>query len=100
MNLRPLLNSEETLNRKRGYGLKNTLNSEGTKKRKWRKERHVNTSQEREKRVRVPDNSMKLFCVFFELSGVLYLYRDSVTVLAKITTTITLVDNIKMKFIH
>jgi len=43
---------------------------------------------------------MKLFGVFFELSGVLYLYRDSVTVLAKIMTTITLVDKIKMKFIH
>lgn len=51
-------------------------------------------------RERVPDNSMKLFGVFFELSGVLYLYRDSVTVLAKIATTITLMDKIKMEFIH
>jgi len=33
---------------------------------------------------------MKLFGVFFQLSEVLYLYRDSVTVLAKIATTITL----------
>jgi len=32
---------------------------------------------------------MKLFGVIFELSGVLYLYRDSVTVLAKIATTVT-----------
>jgi len=32
MNLRPLLNSEETLNRKMDYGLKNTFNSEGTEK--------------------------------------------------------------------
>jgi len=36
----------------------------------------------------------------FELSGVLYLYRDSVTVLAQIATTITLMDKIKMEFIH
>jgi len=43
---------------------------------------------------------MKLFGVFFELSGVLYLYRDSVTVLAKIVTTVTLMDKLKMKFIH
>jgi len=43
---------------------------------------------------------MKLFGVFFELSGVLYLYRDSVTVLSKIATTITLMNKIKMKFIH
>jgi len=43
---------------------------------------------------------MKLFGVFFELSGVLYLYKDSVTVLAKIVTTITLMDKIKMEFIH
>jgi len=41
---------------------------------------------------------MKLFGLFFELSGVLYLYRDSVTVLEKIVTTITLMDKIKMKF--
>ena len=60
----------------------------------------VNTSQEREKRERVPDNSMKLFGVFFELSGVLYLYRDYVTVLAKIATTVTPMDKIKMEFIH
>ena len=38
--------------------------------------------------------------VFFELSGVLYLYRDFVTVLAKIVITITLMDKIKMEFIH
>jgi len=43
---------------------------------------------------------MKLFSVIFELSGVLYLYRDSVTVLAKIATTVTVMDKIKMKFIH
>jgi len=43
---------------------------------------------------------MKLFGVFFELSGVLYLYRDFVPVLAKIATTITLMDKIKMEFIH
>jgi len=43
---------------------------------------------------------MKLFGVFFELSGVLYLYRDSVTVLAKIATTVTLMDKLKKKFIH
>jgi len=40
-----------------------------------------------------------LVCIF-ELSGVLYLYRDSVTVLAKIATTVTLMDKIKMEFIH
>jgi hypothetical protein len=33
--------------------------------------------------------------VIFELSGVLYLYRDFVTVLAKIATTVTLMDKIK-----
>jgi len=38
---------------------------------------------------------MKLFGVLFELSGVLYLYRDSVTVLVKIATTVTLMDKIK-----
>jgi len=54
----------------------------------------------REKRERVPDNSIKLFGVFVELSGVLYLYRDYVTVLAKIATTVTLMDNIKLEFIH
>ena len=59
-----------------------------------------NTSQERDKRERVRDNSIKLFGVFFEPSGVLYLYRDSVTVLTKIATTITLMDKIKMEFIH
>jgi len=43
---------------------------------------------------------MKLFGVIFELSGVLYLYRDFVTVLAKIVAAVTLIDKIKMKFIH
>jgi len=43
---------------------------------------------------------MKLFDMFFELSGVLYLYRDFVTVLAKTATTVTLIDKIKMEFIH
>jgi len=54
----------------------------------------------RERRERVPDNSMKLFGVFVELSGVLYLYRDSVIVLAKIATTVALMDKIKIEFIH
>jgi len=82
------------------YGLKNTFNSEETEKRRWREETLVNTSQEREKRERVPDNSMKLFGVFFELSGVIYLYRDSVIVLAKIARAVTLIDKIKIEFIH
>jgi len=43
---------------------------------------------------------MKLFGVFFELSGVLYLYRDSVTVVVKIVTAITLMDKTKMEHIH
>ena len=43
---------------------------------------------------------MKLFGVCFELSGVLYLYRDFVTVFAKIATAVTLMDKIKMRFIH
>jgi len=43
---------------------------------------------------------MKLFGVIFELSEVLYLYRNSVTVLAKIVTAVTLMDKIKMKLIH
>jgi len=43
---------------------------------------------------------MKLFGVFFELSGVLYLYRDFVTVLAKIATAVTLLNKIKMELIH
>jgi len=43
---------------------------------------------------------MKLFDVIFELSGVLYLYRDFVTVLAKIATPVTLMDKIKIEFIH
>ena len=95
-----ILNFEGTSNRKRDYGLKNTLNSEGTKKMRWRKEILINTSQEREKRERVPDNSMKLFVVFFELSGVLYLYRDFVTIIAKISIAVTLIDKIKMEFLH
>jgi hypothetical protein len=33
--------------------------------------------------------------VFFELSGVLYLYRDFVTVLTKIAATVTLMDKTK-----
>jgi len=43
---------------------------------------------------------MKLFDVFFELSGFLYLYRDFVTILTKIATAVTLMDKIKMKFIR
>jgi len=43
---------------------------------------------------------MKLFGVFSELSEVLYLYKKFVTVLAKIATTVTLMDKIKMKFIR
>jgi len=43
---------------------------------------------------------MKLFDVLFEVSGVLHLYRDFVFVLAKIATTVTLMDKIKMEFIH
>jgi len=43
---------------------------------------------------------MKLFGVFFKLSGFIYLYRDSVTILVKIATTVTLIDKIKMEFIH
>jgi len=43
---------------------------------------------------------MKLFGVFFELSGVIYLYRDSVIVLAKIARAVTLIDKIKIEFIH
>jgi len=38
---------------------------------------------------------MKLFGVFFELSGVLYLCRDFVTVLVKIAAIVTLMDKIK-----
>jgi len=64
-----------------------------------RRKTHRHKSR-KEKRERFPDNSMKLFGVFFELSGVLCLYRDSVTVLAKIATTVTLMDKIKMEFIH
>jgi len=58
------------------------------------------TRQEREKRERVSDNSMKLFGVYFELSGVLYLFKDSIIVLAKIATAVTLMDKIKMEFIY
>ena len=61
--------------------------------------RLVNTSQEREKRERVIDNSIKLFDVFFELSGILYLCRDFVTVLAKIAAIVTLMDKIKRDLI-
>jgi len=43
---------------------------------------------------------MKLFGVFFELSGVLYLYRDFVTILAKIAATVTLMDKTKSEPIH
>jgi len=38
---------------------------------------------------------MKLFAVVFELSGVLYLYRDFVTVLAKLAAAVTLMDKTK-----
>jgi len=50
-----------------------------------------------EKREIVLDNSIKLFDVIFDLSGVLYLYRDFVIVLAKIATTVTIMDKIKRK---
>jgi len=43
---------------------------------------------------------MNLFGAIFELSEVLCLYRDFVTVLAKIATTVTLMNKIKMEFIH
>jgi len=43
---------------------------------------------------------MKLFGASFELSGVLYLYRDSITVFAKIATTVTIMDKFRMEFIH
>jgi len=56
---------------------------------------------------------MKLSGVIFELSGVLYLYRDSVTVfgviylyrdsvtvLAKIAAAVTLMDKTKRESIH
>ena len=35
--------------------------------------------------------------MIFELSGVLYLYRDFVTVLAKIAAAVSLMDKIKKK---
>jgi hypothetical protein len=38
--------------------------------------------------------------VFFELSGVLYLYRDFVTVCVKIAAAVTLMDKIKREVIH
>jgi len=69
-------------------------------KRKKKEMKRRKTGQHKSrKRDRVPDNSMKLFGVIFELSGVLYLYRDFVTVLSKIAAAVTLY-NIKMKFIH
>jgi len=40
---------------------------------------------------------MKLFGVIFELSGVFYLYRDFINILAKIATAVTLIDKIKME---
>jgi len=40
------------------------------------------------------------FGVFFELSGVLYLYRDFVTVLAKMVAVIPLMDKIKRELIY
>jgi len=43
---------------------------------------------------------MKLFGVIFELGGVLYLYRDFVTVLAKNTSVVTLMDKTKREPIH
>jgi len=48
--------------------LRTLLIPKGHKKRRWREERLINTSQEREKRERVPNNLMKLFGVVFELS--------------------------------
>jgi len=75
MNLRPFLNFEGTLNRKETMVLRTLLIPRGQKKR-WREERLVNTSLERENRERVPDNSMKLFGVIFEL-GELSFYRES-----------------------
>jgi len=62
--LKTIINSEGTLNRKGTMVLKTLLIPKGQKMR-WREERLVNTSQEREKRERVPDNSMKLFGVIF-----------------------------------
>jgi len=53
-----------------------------------------------ERRERVLDNSIELFDVIFELSGVLYLYRGFVTGLVKIVAAVTLMDKIKMKLNH
>jgi len=50
---------------KKGTMILRTLLFRRDRKRRWREERLVNTSQEREKRERVTDNSMKLFGVFF-----------------------------------
>jgi len=50
-----------------------------------------------EKRERVLDNSIELFGVIFQLNRVIYLYRGFITGLAKIATTVTLVDKIIRK---
>jgi len=58
------------------------------------------TRQHKSRKGEERKSSRQLFGVFFELSGVLYLYGDFITVLAKIATTVTLMDKIKMEFIH
>jgi hypothetical protein len=48
----------------------------------------------------VRQHKLKLFGVIFELSGIFYLYRDFVTVLAKITGAVTLLDKFKRELVH
>jgi len=71
----------------------------GKKKEMKRRKTRQHKSRKGEERKSLRQLNETLQCIF-ELSGVLYLYRDFVTVLVKIATAITLMDKIKMKFIH
>jgi len=82
------------------YGLKNTLNFEGTEKGDEEKKDSSTQVKKGRREKKFPTTQWNSLVSFFELSGVLYLYRDFVTVLAKIATTVTLMDKLKMKFIH
>jgi len=53
-----------------------------------------------EREIEFSTTQQNLFGVIFELSEVLYLYRDFVVVFAKIAAAVILMDKIKMELIH
>ena len=95
-----ILNSEGTLNRKGTMVLRTLLIPKGQKKEDEEKKDSSTQVKKGRREKEYLTTQWNSLVYFFELTGVLYLYRDSVTILAKIATTVTLMDKIKMEFIH